>query len=186
MLRAFSVVFVLMFVCSAHALDRARQRLALALAQVAAHEGAFRNARELELIWQVVQNHGSTPQEQLDWLQAHSSRALGISPARETDRNAWSSELNARGTIPASVVERDAGYWRVKVMPKWSSILKRSQELVGGASYDKPCPIEPITWGGKMDLEIAAENGRYPIGCTDVLNDGFTTAEVLRAHGRSL
>lgn len=184
MFKTCAVVCLLLLAWPVQA-DSASRALALALAQVAAHEGALHNARDLDLIWQVVQNHGDSPQAQLRWLRAHSARALGLAPARDTDANAWSSELNHRGTIPASVAA-GKGYWRVKVMPKWMELLTRAQSLVDGASYVKPCPIEPITWGGPMDHESAAADGRYPIGCVDVLNDGFASKAVLRAHGRTL
>jgi hypothetical protein len=185
MLKTCAVVLCILSLAVPVQADNARRSLALALAQVAAHEGALHNARDLDLIWQVVQNHGNSPQAQLRWLRTHSARALGLAPARHTDGNAWSSELNRRGTIPASVAAGQ-GYWRMRVMPKWHGLLERAQSLVDGAAYAKPCPIEPITWGGPMDHVTAAADGRYPIGCSDVLNDGFASKAVLRAHGRTL
>jgi hypothetical protein len=166
------------------------EALALSLARVAAHEGALSNPRDLNLIWQVTRRWGTTSTERLRWLQAHSPRALGLKPSRPGNANAFTAELSKTATIPASVASgasrQKLAYWQHKVMPKWQTLLGRARQLVGGAQYDEPCPIEPVTWGGPMDHEIAAANGRYPIGCEGTLNDGFAPRAMLVAAGRVL
>jgi hypothetical protein len=106
------------------------------------------------------------------------------------DANAFTAELAQTTTIPASVASgasrQKLAYWQHKVMPKWQTLLVRARQLVNGAQYDKPCPIKPVTWGGPMDHEIAAANGRFPIGCEGTLNDGFAPRAVLVAAGRVL
>jgi hypothetical protein len=168
--------------------DSADKALALALARVAVHEGALAQPKDLDLIWQVTSRWGATSTERLRWLQAHSPRALGLKPPRLGDANAFTAELTAATTIPASVASgadrRKLAYWKVKVLPRWQSLLDRAERLVKGGQYDKPCPIEPITWGGPMDHEAAAADGRFPIGCEGTLNDGFTTRAALVAAGR--
>ena len=168
----------------------ADQALALALARVAVHEGALHNPRDLDLIWQVTSGQGSTSTERLRWLQAHSPRALGLKPARPRDANAFTAELVQGLTVPASVASgasrQKLAYWQHKVMPKWQQILERAEKLVAGAQYDKPCPLPPVTWGGPMDHEAAAADGRFPIGCEGTLNDGFAPRAVLVAAGRMI
>ena len=187
-----NLIPILLVVCFALQVQ-AKQRkvsnleLALAVARVAAHEGAFQNTRDLDLVWQVVQNNGDDNDKRLGWLERHSPRALGLVTPRVTDANTWSAELDWTATVPASVAGgKDNYYWRVIVVPRWLSLLERSRRLVDGEVYEKPCAVEPITWGGKMDHARAAAHGRYPIGCTGTLNDGFATADALRASGRTL
>jgi hypothetical protein len=150
--------------------------LALAVAQVAAHEGALRNLRDVDLIWQCVEARGDTDAKRLRWLQKHSPRALGLKPPKLGDVNAWSSELGRNATLPADVASGDPkrqSYWRFRVMPRWAEVLARAQHLASGGRYEKPCPSTPTTWGGPMDHEVAAEMGLYPLGCQGTLNDGF-------------
>ena len=160
-------------------LTLAEQRLARNLAAVAANEGALHNIRDLELIWQTVQFHGNTAEEQDRWLKQHSGRVLGTKAC--TGGNCqWSSQLGHGKVVPAVVAASEAGYWREVVLPRYRRLLDRARQLVAGEAYSKPCRIEPRTWGGvgraptdADDREYAASEGYYPIGCEGTRNDGF-------------
>lgn len=184
-LVAIFLLFSVVPPAHANAVDKA---LALALARVAAHEGALHSPADLDLIWQVTHRSGSNSAQRLRWLQAHSPRAIGLRAPKPKDANAFTAELDRTSNVPASIAAgaspQSLAYWRVKVMPKWVALLERADYLVGGGSYDKPCAVEPLTWGGPMDHEVAATSGLYAIGCKNTKNDGFTRRSALKAAGR--
>lgn len=164
--------------------DGAQSELALAVARVAAHEGALTNVRDVDLIWQVVRGHGADARERLRWLRQHSPRALGLVPTKAWDGNGWSAELSPRALVPASVAAGgDAqlvGYWRAVALPRWRLVLSRAQDLVARDVADGPCPSQPYSWGGvgrvtngADDREAAAARGLFPLGCRGTSNDGF-------------
>jgi hypothetical protein len=167
--------------------DSTDRALVLALARVAAHEGALQNPRDLDLVWQVTEGYGATSDRRLRFLQQHSPRALGLEPPRQGAKNAFAAELKRNDTLPASVAAADRGtkaYWTHKVMPRWQDLLDRAEYLVAGKPYARPCPLKPVTWGGPMDHESAREQGRYPIGCEGTLNDGFAPRRTFQDAGR--
>ncbi len=165
--------------CQSGATVSARAALATLLAHTAAHEGALLNAdplRELALLWQVVEGSAPTTEKRLAFLRAHSPQLAGTRTCRI---NCWALELKGK-TLPASVAASDAAYWRKVVLPTYLRIERRARELVAGAAYDKPCRVQPVTWGavGRLspeadDREKAAQHGLAPIGCEGTLNDGF-------------
>jgi hypothetical protein len=174
-----------------HQLTAVERRLARHLAAVAANEGALWSPRDLELIWQTVENRADTAAGRDRWLRQHSGRVLGTRKCRSGNCR-WSSQLGRGKTIPAAVAAGKAGYWRVVVLPRYRELLRRARQLVAGRPYEKPCHIEPYTWGGVGkpggvdDRPHAADNGLYPIGCEGTLNDGFTTRGVLSQYRREL
>jgi hypothetical protein len=155
----------------------AQERLSQHLAAVAANEGALRSPRDLELIWQTVQYRAKTVLKQDQWLRYHSGRVLGTRSCT-TGNCLWSRRLGAGWSVPSVVAASQGGYWRHVVLPRYRELLERARRLVAGEPYDKPCRIEPRTWGGVGrdgvdDREHAAREGLFPIGCRGTLNDGF-------------
>lgn len=185
--------FLCLFLCStiAYADGPVRQKLAKAVAVVAAHEGALKNLKDVDLVWQTVQFNGDTDEERLRWLRNHSGRSLGLKPCTENNCT-WSTSLGKK-TLPASVASLgtvDPAYWKKVTAPRFERVYKRAQELVNGATYERPCAIDPHTWGGvgkdplgADDREHAARDGLYPIGCTGVLNDGFAPKKAFALAG---
>src|SRR5690349_12026903 len=92
-------------ICTANAATPRNRldQLALELAVVAAHEGALENTRDTALVWQVVEARALGVQARLNFLRAHSPRALG----RKTcnfGNCIWSRELlQAPEQPPASL-----------------------------------------------------------------------------------
>lgn len=158
----------------AGAADPLIDQLGLEVAIVAAHEGAFANLAETDLVWQVVEHRASTTRGRLAFLRAHSGRALGRKPARSTN-SVWSVELlNAPDKPPASL---NAAWWRAARAEQWELIRRRARGLVYGLRLERPCAGPPYTWGGAMDVDGAyRERGLVPLGCEGVLNDGFAFA----------
>jgi hypothetical protein len=181
---AFAIT--LLAVCSnalaeSNALTKSQLKLALHLAKVSAHEGAIVNPRDIDLVWQVTQNNGETVDRQIKFLEQHSGRAIGTKEPRDGDANKWSREMTYALTVPASIASANTGYWKAVTIPRFSKLLDRAKYLVAGGSYDKPCHIEPKTWGSVLlDSARAAKDGRFPIGCIGTINDGFTTKQELR------
>lgn len=192
-LFSFSVYSLVGLTSVAYAADASlsvRDKLARAVAVVAAHEGALVSPRDLDLIWQATAYNGQTDEQRLGWLRSHSARALGSKPC-VSGNCTWSADLYAGAAIPAAVASGrvSGGYWRTVTLPRFQHLLSRAKLLVNGAPYDKPCGIEPRTWGGVGrdgvdDRAVAARKfGRYPIGCAGTLNDGFAPAKAFRAAG---
>ncbi len=149
-------------------------QLALEVAVVAAHEGALDNLEDTALIWQVVSHRADTTQGRISFLRLHSPKALG----RETcnDQNCvWSVELlNNPDIHPASIAQ---GWWEEVREQSWREILRYARGLVYGIDVSQPCPENPYTWGGAMDVEGAyTDRNLIPLGCVGVRNDGFTHA----------
>lgn len=152
----------------------ARDQLALELAVVAAHEGALDNARDTALVWQVVEARALTTQSRLNFLRAHSPRALG----RKTCSGGncvWSRELLlAPEEPPASL---SAAWWKATRAPAWEQLQRYALELVYGLELWRPCPAAPYSWGYAGDLQSAWLKRRLvPLGCEGVMNDGFRVA----------
>lgn len=158
-------------------LTSAERRLARHLAAVAANEGALQHPRDLDLIWQTVQNRAETAAGRDRWLRQHSGRVLGTRECL-VGNCLWSSQL-ARGVPIPVVPQAKEGYWRTVVIPRYRKLLARARRLVAGQQYEKPCVrIEPRTWGGvgRGDIDdrpYAASEGLFPIGCEGTFNDGF-------------
>jgi hypothetical protein len=173
-----AAAFLLFDALSARAQDstvpRLRDRLALALAVVAAHEGALDNVNDTNLIWQVVEGRAKTIGGRLAFLRAHSPRALGIEPCNGGNC-AWSVELlSAPDATPTSV---DAGYWRKVRAEQWDLVRRRARGLVYGIDTERPCAGAVYSWGGSMDVQSAyRDRGLVPLGCEGVANDGFAPA----------
>lgn len=171
-LLAAAIVGVLALLASGVESQRdARADLALALAVVAAHEGALDNLRDTDLVWQVVESRASSTAGRLRFLRQHSPRALGLEPCN--GRNCvWSVDLLR--DPDATPQNTDQGYWRSVRAPQWRLIRERAMALVYGAADDaRPCLRAPYTWGGAMDHAGALKRGLRPLGCSGTLNDGF-------------
>lgn len=159
--------------------DALLEQLALEVAVVAAHEGAFTNLDDTDLIWQVVEHRASTTRARLAFLRSHSGRALGRKSARSIN-SVWSVELlNAPDAPPASL---SAAWWRTARAEQWSLIRRRARGLVHGLRSERPCPVNPHSWGYAGDLDAALEDGLVPAGSVGTLNECFVFApKVLRA-----
>ncbi len=152
-----------------------REQLALELACVAVHEGAFENYAETALIWQVLETRAHSDLRRLALLRRHSPRALGLKPSR-AGNSVWSVELlKAPEAPPASIETQKPGWWRNKRAALWERVRRYALELVYGVELWRPCPGPgPWTWGFAGDWEGAIGRGLRPMGCTGVNNDGFT------------
>lgn len=193
-LKPFIVLGVCLLVPVAYAESSKKnpiqENLARAIAVVAAHEGALKSPRDLDLIWQTTTYNAQTDEQKLTWLRGHSGRALGSKPCLHGNC-IWSVDLYQKAPVPAAVASGrvSSGYWNAVTKPRFEKLLGRARELVQGAAYDKPCSIEPRTWGGVGrdgvdDRAVAAKRfGRYPIGCDGTLNDGFAPAKAFRDAG---
>lgn len=180
---------------SSNASRAPRQQLALEVAVVAAHEGAFDNQKDTALIWQVVEtNGGDTVQKRLSFLRRHSPRALGEKPCvrKRPDVMAnceWSVPLLENPDASPPVFE-DAEWWAVARAPAWKKIRAYAWRLVSGLETWRPCPTPPRSWGYAGDVDKALSRGLVPIGCNEVMNDGFTfmpkslSAEIARGKTR--
>ncbi len=60
--------------------DDGKAALILAVAKVAANEGALWSLADTDLIWQVVEHRGSNTARRLEWLRRHSGRVLERKP----------------------------------------------------------------------------------------------------------
>lgn len=174
----FLAVYVSSFaVAQDQGLSASEEKLALYVARVSAHEGALKNLRDTDLVWQVVINNAKTTAGRIQFLEQHSGRALGKKPCTESNCE-WSSLLDRRGTIPAAqAAGKDAGYWRTVTIPRWRAVLVRARELVRDPSdtAQLPCVGHPVTWGSlKLDGKKAAANGLHPLICENTLNTGFS------------
>jgi hypothetical protein len=149
-------------------------QLALEVAVVAAHEGALDNREDTALVWQVVAHRANTTQGRIDFLRLHSPKALGREAC--TDQNCvWSVELLKNPDAhPASI---DRKWWEKVREQSWRETLRYARGLVYGIDISQPCPGDPYTWGGAMDVEGAyKDRNLIPLGCVGVLNEGFTHA----------
>lgn len=168
--------FFVTTICAANATvyRSAQDQLALELAVVAAHEGALDNRRDTALVWQVVESRSSTTQGRLNFLRAHSGRALG----RKTcnfGNCVWSRELlKAPEQPPASL---SASWWNATRATAWEELRHYASALVYGIELWRPCPAAPYSWGYAGDLKSAwLERRLVPLGCEGVMNDGFKVA----------
>lgn len=152
----------------------ARDQLALELAVVAAHEGALDNTRDTALVWQVVEARALTTQARLNFLRAHSPRALGRKTCT-VGNCVWSRELLlAPEEPPASL---SAAWWKATRAPAWEELRRYASGLVYGIEPWRPCLTAPYSWGYAGDLQSAWLKRRLvPLGCEGVMNDGFTIA----------
>ena len=152
-----------------------KRELVLAVAKVAANEGALWSLHDTDLIWQVVEHRGINTARRLEWLRRHSGRVLERKPCRRGNCS-WSRNLSRRtGVVPAGIASGQAEWWLHEMVPRWVAVLERADALVRGKVHSRPCHIPPQTWGGRLiDVEQAARRGLYPIGCDErTLNDGF-------------
>jgi len=182
--KAFIILLWALLACGyAHLASASKPDLALAVAKVAANEGALWNFYDTSLIWQVVEGHGETDAQRLKWLQKHSGRVLGMKTCTSGNCR-WTKQLSKKATsMPAAIASGKGGpkdweaYWRVVMAPRWGFVLRLAEELVGGRPYGHPCHITPVTWGSMRknmpDERVALRNGLFPIGCEGTLNDGF-------------
>jgi hypothetical protein len=151
-----------------------RDQLALELAVVAAHEGALDNTPDTALVWQVVESRASTTQGRINFLRAHSPRALGRK-ACNYGNCVWSQELlEAPDEPPASL---SAAWWTATRAESWQVLRRYASELVYGIELWRPCPAAPYSWGYAGDLKSAwIERRLVPLGCEGTMNDGFRVA----------
>jgi hypothetical protein len=147
------------------------------LTQVAANEGAFGNARELDLVWQTVEGWG---EKRRGRLIRHSSRVAGVKPCVAGNCR-WSRHVRRDGSLPvevAAAVGIDLEWWAVVRVPAWQALLARARYLIAGGAYDPPCSSTPITWGRLKDHDFAVRRGLVRLHCTGTLNDGYAFPEV--------
>lgn len=150
-----------------------RDQLALEIAIVAVHEGAFVNAEETALVWQVVEHRAQTTAGRIAFLRKHSPRALGRKACRGGNCTWTPQLLKAPNAPPASL---DAAWWNAARAERWLLIRERALRLVYGIDDARPCPAPPYSWGCAIDLDGARKRGLRPIGCAGLINDGFALA----------
>jgi len=159
------------------------QRLALAVAKVAANEGGMLRAADVAVVWQTARSHGRTSLQRLRWLRGHSRRVLGTECEPKRHGNcAWTRHLRWGTRRPEGWPAQVS--WRPLA---WLRVLQLSLDLVEGRTHFEPCPVDPWTWGGRMDVRHAVAVGLVPIGCQGSLNDGFVpVARYLRVLALSI
>lgn len=150
----------------------ARADFALWLARVSANEGALRDRREMDLVWQVVEDNGG--RDRPAFLRRHSPRVHGDRKCSAKRNCQWSPLLNREGSKPDTLDVPD-DYWELVLRPTWLDLVAYGDYLVAGGAYNRPCARSPRTWGGPMDVERAARRRPplYPMGCNTAFNDGF-------------
>lgn len=147
------------------------QELATLLARVAAHEGALQSPRDLELVWQVVQNNAASNLKRLRFLERHCPQVAGVAPCRA---NCWARGITA-ATLPADVAAGEQGYWRRVVLPRYAALEKRAHQLVWGMRYERPCAGSPTTWGSPvLDHDRAVRLGMRQHVCKGTLNEAWS------------
>lgn len=168
------LVALLAFYANTALADDIKDRLALELAVVAAHEGAFMNLAETALIMQVLETRERSDLRRLALLRNHSPRALGLKPG-EAGNTVWSVELlKAPNKPPASIEKVKPGWWQKARSLLWERVRRYALELVYGIELWRPCPGPgPYTWGFAGDWLGAIARGLRPMGCEGVDNDGF-------------
>lgn len=139
--------------------------------RVAVNEGCLANLRDCSLVWQVVQGQAPTAERRLDFLNRHSPRVAGVRPCGASVNCAWTREITEDMAAPSAF--GDVDHWRLVTAPRAQRALDYVRELVAGSLIDRPCPVQPRTWGGPGDVAQALARGLYPIGCDGTLNDGF-------------
>lgn len=162
-------------------------RLALAVAKVAANEASLAHVRpaEVALVYQVVENRGSTADERLTWLSRHSSCVLTDRPMTEREARGncrWSRNLRASSEQPVGWPENV--FWNPYFSRRWVQVSVYAARLVFGQERFRPCAGTPLTWGGPMDHERARERGLRPLDCRD--RDGQSTMNTGYALGSRL
>lgn len=158
-------------IASAQGGGHVERELAMLLARTAAHEGAIQNARDLDLVWQVVQDNADTTAKRLAFLRAHCPQVAGTRECRE---NCWSVSITG-GVLPAGVAAGEQGYWRHVVLPRYQALERRAAALVRGAKYEKPCAGNPVTWGSPtLDHDRAVRLGMKQHVCRGTLNEAWS------------
>jgi hypothetical protein len=154
--------------------------LILAVAQVAANEGALHSPYEVSLIWQVVETVAVTAQKRLEWLQLHSPRALGLKPCDGIGNCDWTWQLDETGALPPALAARGVqpDWWELHRRDAWLSVLATADSLASGRVRARPCEIAPVTWGSitsTRDMKWATRHGLRRLYCAPgkLLNDGF-------------
>lgn len=148
--------------------------LALAIARVAANEGALWEIRDADIVCQVVMGSADTYAGRLAWLKSHSGRVMKQKPCRGGNC-LWSRNLQRdHGIVPAGIAAGKRDWWRAEMADRWEAVLSRAEACVAGRAPE-PCHLPPTTWGSKrIDVEQAVARGLFPIGCDPrTLNDGF-------------
>ena len=151
----------------------------LAIAQVAANEASLSASRaDVALIYQVARSHGSSDTERLAWLRSHSSCVLTDRPRTDRERMTncvWSRHLTDSDRRPHGW-RPDWPRWRT-YLDRWRRIRRWASQLVTGEIADRPCPVDPATWGGRrIDMAQALRRGLRPVGCIGTVNEGFVSA----------
>lgn len=169
MTKTILLLLLLLLLLSPAAAAADDERLALAVARVAVHEAGFDSPADVALVWQVVEGRARTADQRLAWLHRHSARVAGERQARST-RTLWARQLSPSGARPWSW-PADASWSRYR--DRWLRVLRLARSLVTGHERRRPCPQQPLTWGGPMDREQAAARGLVPCGCVGTLNEGY-------------
>lgn len=158
-------------------LDRWGERLAVAVAQLAANETGLRSEvpADLAMIYQVARRHAPTPRGQLFWLRQHSSCVLTDRPLRGREAHSncpWTRNLTARATRPGNWRR---GSWARVYRPRWEAYLAEARRLVAGAEPESgwPCAENPQTWDGRRWMASALRRGYRPVACVGTRNVGY-------------
>lgn len=164
-----ALLFLVAWVPSERKLER---ELSERVWRVCLNEGALLNVRECALVWQVVEGQADDAGGRMDWLAKHSPRVHGLRPC-DRGNCLWTRGLTRELSMPAALASGHEPYWRVVLSPRAQEALLLVERLVSGEVVDRPCPVQPSTWGGPMDTRGALAGGLFPIGCSGTLNDGF-------------
>lgn len=147
--------------------------LAQAALQVALHEGAFSNVREVSLVLQCAREHGHTAKKQLSWLQKHSPRALGLKP---DDVNMWSALIEPSCELPGNFF--DPIWWQLRRRDTCGAVYHLAEAIVTGRLRDEPCDQVnghgPQTWAAPRLRAKDLRQGMHQHACAGTLNFGWS------------
>ena len=141
--------------------------LSLALAVISANENSLRaTPDDIGLHFQVIQEHGDTPAQQLAWLTRHSARVFGDRECHVQRNCTWTRALWRNPDARPPTLAR--GAWSPR---RWDRIRAYARALVDGRVINRPCPERVVSWGSSADFEVNRFNYR-PIQCRGARNLG--------------
>lgn len=159
-------------------LTSAQRELAWELTRVNMNESG--READLATIWQVVQQHGRTPQQQVAWLRRHSPCATGVLPQHVAMRRPgncrWVRHLYPNQVSPPQGYPDEwLGAWpatreRLRRNMRWAA------EFVSGARVLIVCAEPPTTWDGRRwETQVRARGFRI-LDCKGTRNLGVRPA----------
>ncbi len=142
-------------------------RAALLLARICVNEAGFDAPQDCVAIAEVVRTNSGviTPGA----LELHAPRATGARAALNAHQ-AWTQQLDAAGSEPASWHAAHPGVPWSRYRARWLRVLRGCELIVRGV-VPAVCSRPPIAWGGVMDRHIAQRRGLVRVDCGVTRNE---------------